>query len=133
MLASKAHQPRASFYFVSVQEDFKAHSCVEQERSSPEAPLKGTDSLISASAAVDNVGGSDMSSEEGEGEGEREGTGTEVAKKRKAVDAEALFGEESSDSAEGGDASPMEAGGSVSKPVHLQTKDLFGEADDILS
>ena len=100
-------------------------------RSSPEAPLKGTDSIISASAAVDDVGGSDMSSEEGEGEGE--GTGTEVAKKRKAVDAEALFGEESSDSAEGGDASPMEAGGSVSKPAHLQTEDLFGEADDISS
>ena len=58
------------FYFVSVQDDFKAHSSVEQERSSPEAPLKGIDSLISASAAVDNVGGSDMSSEEGEGEGE---------------------------------------------------------------
>ena len=77
--------------------------------------MKGTDSLISASAAVDDVGGSDMSSEEGEG------TGTEVAKKRKAVDAEALFGEESSDSAEGGDASPMEAGGSESNPAHLQT------------
>ena len=95
--------------------------------------MKGTDSLISASAAVDDVGGSDMSSEEGEGEGEREGTGTEVAEKRKAVDAEALFGEESSDSAEGGDASPMEAGGSESKPAHLQTEDLFGEADDISS
>ena len=93
--------------------------------------MKGTDSLISASAAVDNVGGSDMSSEEGEGEGEE--TGTEVAKKRKAVDAEALFGEESSDSAEGGDSSLMEAGGSEPKPAHLQTEDLFGEADDISS
>lgn len=126
------HQTRASFYFASVQEDFKALSSVEQERSSPDVPLKGSDSLTSAIAADDDVGGSDMSSEEEE-EGEGEGTGTDVAKKRKEVDAEALFGEESSDSAEEGDASPMEAGGSEPKPAHLQTEDLFGEADDISS
>ena len=89
--------------------------------------MKETDSLVSASATVDDVGGSDMSSEEGEG------TGIEVAKKRKTVDAEALFGEESSDSTEGEDASPMEAGGSEPKPAHLHTEDLFGEADDISS
>lgn len=45
--------------------------------------MKGTDSLISASAAVDNVGGSDMSSEEGEGEGRGRGLGLRLQRKER--------------------------------------------------
>lgn len=86
-----------------------------------DAPLKGFDSQSPENATLGSVAGSDMSSEEGEGQ---EGG---VEKKNRAVDAEALFGDESSDSADRGDASLVEAVASKPRPAGLHSQDLFGE------
>lgn len=126
---TQTDQPYTCFCFASAPNDVEALPSVEQGRGSPDAPLKGFDSPIPPSTTVDDAAGSDGISSEEEEEGER----VEVAKKSKAVDAEALFGDESSDSPEGGDASPVEAAASEPQPARLHSQDLFGEADDISS
>ena len=128
MIATQTYQPYTRFYFVSAPNDVEALSSVGQGRGSPDAPLKGFDSPIPTSATVDAAGSDGISSEE-----EEEGEGVEVAKKIKTVDAEALFGDESSDSPEGGDASPVATVASEPQPARLHSQDLFGEADDISS
>ena len=117
-------------YLTSAPDAIATLPSVEEERGSPDAPAEGSEP--SQYPTADATGGGSagdvgVSSEEEEEEEEAGAT------KRKRVDAETLFGEDSSDSAEGRDTTSVDAAAGGSQPGLLHSQDLFGEADDISS